>query len=203
MKHKYNSFIVIITQWILVAIFRVVGLLVIRNRNIEYFEVNKSKRYIIVSNHRWFVDPYLICTSLYIRQIHKLLPYRFFVLNRFYNGLFVLFRPFLYVSGCFPARWHPRLNYGLTHANHLLESRNTLVIFPEGRVSKKGMPLNPRKGVEVLAQPQDILLIPVHVNLSKRKTDIRRYSISIGQPFSGKNMTAQQIMDVVYSLKFR
>lgn len=77
------------------------------------------------------------------------------------------------------------------------------MIFPEGGVSKVERERKVKTGIQILAQLSNVGLVPVRVRWDRRKGLWKSYSLVIGKPFSGKNMTAEQIMDVVYSLKFR
>lgn len=112
-------------------------------------------------------------------------------------------RPWLFLHGCFPSHEYRNFGYGLGRAKQLLDQGRTVIIFPEGGVLKPGRHKPPKNGVAVLANQEKTLLIPVRVKWDRNKGLWKSYSLSIGKPFSGKNMTAEQIMDVVYSLKFR
>lgn len=202
MKHKLNTLTVIITQFVLVAIFKVIGRVVIRRKANLQLQFNENYKYVVYSNHTWIFDPFLICSHLTTKIQHKFFPFRFFVMNRFFDGRNIALRPFLSILGCFPAKWHSKLKYGIATAEDFLIKGSTIMIFPEGRISKVGSRLPAKRGIEILARSPRVLLIPVRVKFQRNKI-IHSYSITVGEPFSGKNMTAEQIMDVVYSLKFR
>lgn len=203
MSKNLNRLLVIITQIFLVSIFRLSSWYIVKRIYSEKFKTDASTKYIMYSNHRWTLDPFLVCSNLQLAELFKLMPFRFFVKNRFYEGMNILLRPILMASGCFPAKWHSRLKYGLTTAEEYLYSNNTVVIFPEGKVSKTGLRLPARRGIEVLANIPDTELIPIKVHRERKILLYKSYSIVYGKPINGRNMTAEQIMDVVYSLKFR
>jgi len=163
-------------------------------------DIDLSKRFVIVANHRGMPDPFIIGYSLPFAYNLRLTPWRFFVQNRFFNNPFLL--PFLLGFGCFPARKEVDKKSGLGYGIDLLKDGQNLVIFPEGKVSRFDQRILPKTGVEVLAQMQSVLLVPVRVRWNRKRGLIKSYSLSVGKPFNGKNMTAAQIMDVVYSLKF-
>jgi lysophospholipid acyltransferase (LPLAT)-like uncharacterized protein len=110
--------------------------------------------------------------------------------------------PLLYVYGCFRARYQIDTNSGLPFGLKLISQGSHLVIFPEGKVGKFDRAILPKTGVEVLANEPNVELIPARVKWNRKRGLWKSYSLAIGKPFSGKNMTAEQIMDVVYSLKF-
>jgi 1-acyl-sn-glycerol-3-phosphate acyltransferase len=147
------------------------------------------------------LDPFIICYSLDFSIHRQLAPYAFLVANRFFS--YPIVKHVLIALGGFPAKWHKKYPSGLAHTQTLLKKGSTVAIFPEGRISAHDRQFRPKKGVEVLANSQNTLLIPARIKWNRRKGFIKSYSIAVGNPFDGKNMTADQIMDVVYSLKFR
>lgn len=162
---------------------------------------DRNCRYVVVANHSGAPDPVVICYSFKYMINFRLIPWRFFVANKFFKNTLSL--PLLYLFGCFRARKDEHENSGLPFAEKLLADNQNLVIFPEGRVSKFNERILPRTGIESLANIERVQLIPAHVRWNRSKGLWKSYSLAIGKPFSGKNMTAEQIMDVVYSLKFR
>jgi 1-acyl-sn-glycerol-3-phosphate acyltransferase len=146
------------------------------------------------------MDAFYICYSMPFDIHRKLGPYRFFLANRFIDNAF-MGRPLL-AFGCFPAKRHERYPYGLRMAETLLGNSETVVIFPEGRISKIDREHVPRHGVEVLAKMPGVQLVPARVEWQRDKGFFKSYRLSIGRPFNGSELTAEQIMDKVYDLKF-
>ena len=163
--------------------------------------ITRNGKYVLVANHSGALDPIVICYSFKFLLSASLTPWRFFVSNKFFNNVFFL--PVLYLFGCFRARQEQHRKSGLKYALRLIDNNQNLVIFPEGKVSKFDERILPHTGVETLANYGDVQLIPARVRWNRQKGLWKSYSLAIGKPFSGKNMTAEQIMDVVYSLKFR
>jgi 1-acyl-sn-glycerol-3-phosphate acyltransferase len=176
--------------------------LIVKRRNIQLklLDITQDKSYVIVANHRGMPDPFIIGYGMRASLVYKITPLRFFTQNRFFKNPLLI--PLLVGYGCFPARHETGRNSGINFSLELLKDNQNLVIFPEGKVGKFDRAIFPRTGVEVLANESNVWLIPARVKWSRKRGIFKSYSLSIGKPFSGKNMTAEQIMDVVYSLKF-
>lgn len=191
-----------VTQVLSIPLFNALLLVAVARRNIqlEVDDINQEYKYVIVSNHRGAPDPFVIGYGLGSRMTYKITPVRFFTQNRFFRNPLLI--PFLHAYGCFPARHEVGKDSGLKFGIKLLRDDQTILIFPEGKVSRFDNAILPKTGVEHLADEQDVLLIPARVRWNRKRGLFKSYSLSVGKPFSGKNMTAEQIMDVVYSLKF-
>jgi len=172
-----------------------------RSKKVSRVALDTNKAYIIAANHSGAIDPFIITANLPWHYILTLTPYRFMTANKFFSRTLLL--PFLFALGCYPANKHPRFKSGLEYTQKLIEKRYCIVIFPEGKVSRIDRQYPARKGIEVLVQDSGVEILPVRVKWNRRKGLLRSYSLTVGKPFSGKNMTAEQIMDVVYGLKFR
>lgn len=173
----------------------------ISTKKIESWAPDKAAgAYILVANHSAAFDPFLITSNLNWNQIRAIFPFFFMTHNRFFR--FWPLRLWLYLHGCFPAFEHHSLEYGLGRAMALLSQNHTLLMFPEGKVADTDRAVPPKSGIETLANVPNVQLVPVRVRWERKRGLLKSYSLSVGKPFSGKNMTAEQIMDVVYSLKF-
>lgn len=163
-------------------------------------DIDTKSNYVIVASHRGMLDPFIIGYGVGPKLVVSVTPLWFFTQNRFFRN--PVLHPFLYGYGCFRARHEVGKNSGLNYGIKLIKSGQNLVIFPEGKVSKLDRAILPKTGVEILANLPGIKLIPARVRWNRKRGLLKSYSLSVGKPFSGKNMTAEQIMDVVYSLKF-
>ncbi len=199
-----RKLILITTETISIALVRMLSSWIFKAKSITEVKLNPNAGYIIVANHSGSIDPFIITANLPLPYIKAMLPFRFMTANKFFNKVWLW--PALFWHGCYPARkTSGRLKdiSGLEYTAKLVNSKTTIMIFPEGRVSRKDRQFPPKRGVEILARTPDVLLIPVRVKWDRSKGFWKSYSMAIGEPFSGENMTAEQIMDVVYGLKFR
>lgn len=190
-------------QWFNWPLFRSIAWLAVKNKNIKLAasQLSSDTNYVIVSNHQGTMDPFVVCYN-FDRKIDKMLvPIHFFTANRFMNR--PVLAQWLSLMGSFPAKRHHKYQYGLVKAEHLVGKSQTVMIFPEGRVSRVDRFHKPKHGVEVLAKMPGVKLIPTRVKWNKSKGVIKSYSLAIGRPFDGSHMSAEQIMDKVYSLKFK
>lgn len=196
-------FLIRIAELASITLVRYGGFFIFRHKQVPVFKTldNQAKSTIIVANHSAAMDPFLITANLRWRQVFTMCPYFFMMHNRFFD--YPILRPWLYLHGCFPAFEHKKHSYGISRASELLSNGRTVVMFPEGKVTLNDRVLPAKKGVETLANLPNTQVLPVRVKWNRRRGIWRSYSMTVGQPFSGKNMTAEQIMDVVYSLKFR
>lgn len=164
-------------------------------------DLDSDFNYVIVANHSGVPDALVVCYSLSTKISIRLAPYRFFTKNVLFRNFLV--RPIIILFGCFRARRELNKPSGLDYGISLINSSQTIVIFPEGKVSRLDRKILPRTGVETLAAIPNVKLIPARVKWNRKKGLWKSYSLSVGKPFGAKNMTADQIMDVVYDLKFR
>jgi len=190
-----------LTELASVSIVRYLWRIIIASKKVEDWDSSSSSGgYVITANHTAGFDPFVITSNLRWKHVRLLTPYFFMTHNRFFKPLF---RPWFYLHGCFPAFKHPKMDYGISRAEHLLKDGRTVLMFPEGGVSRTDRARLPKTGIEHLVRIDGVKVLPARVRWNRNKKFFRSYSLSIGQPFDAKNMTAEQIMDVVYSLKFR
>ena len=196
------NWIIKIYQYTNLPFFFMLAKMMVRTKKIELHpdEISANKPYVIVANHTGMPDPFLICYSLSLKHHKKLSPYRFFIVNRFFYAPLGIYLRFM---GGFPAHKHEKLPYGLDVAYEAIQANQTVVIFPEGKISKTSkQQFEPKRGVSVLAKEKDVKLIPARVKWNRERKLLQSYEIAIGKPFDGSKMSPQQILDVVYSLKF-
>ncbi len=154
-----------------------------------------GSRYVIASNHQSIIDPFFILSQLPYRTWMHLGTVNYFAANiyidiPFYGGAMLRL-------GCFPAKAHTKHPYGLEYARHLLRSGKAVLIFPEGRRTKRGETPT-RHGVEALAHDPNVMIVPAHIEWTRGRP-WRTFRLGIGKPFDGSKMTAQEIMDRVYA----
>jgi 1-acyl-sn-glycerol-3-phosphate acyltransferase len=148
--------------------------------------------YVVYANHQSRRDALLLPTALPIVALRRLLPFRFFVANRFLKGVT---NAFLTTMGGFPAHAHSERPFGLGHAYDLMKTDSSLVIFPTGRITRqKG---GAKRGIVMLATEPSVKLIPVHIEWQSKWS----CTICVGEPFSAAgNASADALMEHVYRL---
>lgn len=151
--------------------------------------------HIIAANHRSGLDPFVIVSSLRMRDFFRLAPFSFMTANRFMRPVWL--RPFAWAAGCFPA--HPGLGaYGIEKAVEDIHRGYTLVIFPEGRRTQDASTKAKRGLTSICEQVPDARLILTHIEWRQRMSI---GSITMSYPPSNTApKTSHEVMDTIYSL---
>jgi len=158
---------------------------------------NNTRKYIVAANHQSRLDPLVICAGLPFKIFFKLAPFRFITADYYMRKWWL--KHFLLSAGCFPAKLDSKNRTGLERSVSLINEGNSLFIFPEGIRAIPGT-VKPRRGVSAIAKEADAYIIPVLVKWSLSGLINRHLQVFIGAPFPGKNKTAQDVMDHIYSL---
>jgi 1-acyl-sn-glycerol-3-phosphate acyltransferase len=166
-------------------------------------EVERDKVYVLVPNHIGYPDSLILAMGMPYKLARKLIPVRYMVANKYMDMRFL--GSYLNFLGGFPSHPHKKWGHGLEESEEIVRAGQTVVIFPEGRISKSGKREHEaRRGVSVIAEMQDnVRLIPVRLAWDRKKGIIKSYKMVVGKPFDGHGMTPKEIMDVVYSLEFK
>jgi len=159
-------------------------------------DIDGKHVYVLASNHQCRLDPFVIIGALPYSVWGKLGTVRYMV----YRPLFdiPLLGPFLLGLGCFPATEHPKHPFGLVYAKGQMAQGRSISIFPEGRRVIRGE-REARRGVAVLAQEPNALLLPAHIEW-RRRGWWHGFGVTIGKPIDASKMTAQEILDYIYAL---
>jgi 1-acyl-sn-glycerol-3-phosphate acyltransferase len=187
------------TQLLTRPLFVLIRLLLCRQKivTLSVDQLQPGMRYIVAANHGSWFDPIVILVQLPYGVMLRLRPLRVMVLNKLFDSPL---RPFIASLGSFPVKPHKRYRYGLELARYFLEQGDSLGIFPEGRRNLDGT-VKPRRGVAELANTPNTRLIPVRVLWKKRFFGlIPNYAIHVGAPVDATKMSADEIMDQIYSL---
>lgn len=185
-------------QWVIYPFLLVLRCLFIRKSLVrsdalarpETWEADVT--YVVYANHQSQRDGLLIPAALPMIALRRLVPFRFFVANRFFKGIKNIF---LTTMGGFPAHAHTGRPFGLGQAYDLMKTDSSLVIFPTGRITRQRG--NAKRGIAILAAEPSVRLVPVHIDWQSRWSCI----IYVGEPFSATgNTSADQLMERVYRL---
>lgn len=151
-------------------------------------------RFIIAANHQSMLDAFIITGVLAPRYWHRLLPYRYITANQY------LYKPkfmwLLWPLGGFPAFPTTHEPYGLEQAQNLLESGQTVCIFPEGQRSLPNE-IKAKRGVSVLANVPRTYVIPIKLHWHRRRKHVE---VIIGQAYKAKGHTPDDILRTIYQL---
>jgi 1-acyl-sn-glycerol-3-phosphate acyltransferase len=157
---------------------------------------------VIASNHVNQLDPFIIACFLPIRTIVKLLPYSFMTANIYY---YRWWQPLAFLVGCFPAKPQsensPTSAYGVDAAVRLLNDGYSLVMFPEGKRTKK--PIEAKPGISRILQKNPAQLMLCHIHWSKQGGKL---AIQMAVEMSDNNLNKkdpQAIMQGAYALPFK
>lgn len=162
---------------------------------LEERDLVHGSRYVVACNHQSGIDPFFICTQLPYRIWRHMGTLNYFAANMYINMPVV--GAVIMRLGAFPAKVHHRHPYGLGYATQMLRRGNTVLIFPEGRRTRRGeSPV--RHGIEALAQEPNVMVVPAHIEWSVGRP-WRTFKLGIGKPFDASTLSAQEIMDRVYA----
>lgn len=194
----YNL-VVLVCQRISYALFRVASPLYVRKRfiNLKPADIVTGTKYVVVANHQTHLDPFVANSLIPYAVFRRLNTLRFFAHTIFFSNIFN--RTVMASLGAFPTKEHTLLPHGLAYAKDQLDAGRTVMIFPEGRMSiPHDTPAKP--GVGIMAQWPHVMIIPIHLGWSRNGRFGRNLSVNVGKPFSGKNMSSQEILDRVFDL---
>jgi len=189
-------------SWFHYPLYGTIARLMISRKNflIQPEDIKAGKKYVFAVNHQGIPDFFVVFFGMPTYVHSRLTPYRFFIANRFFRNRFL--RWILLSFGGFPAKKHRTLEWGLPAAEHAIRRGESVVIFPEGKVSLIDRVHTPKRGVEFLANEKNAMIIPVRVRWHRAQGYFNSYDLVVGKPFNGHGMKAVEIMDRVYSLKF-
>jgi 1-acyl-sn-glycerol-3-phosphate acyltransferase len=180
---------------------QIAGPLMLRKKNLvlEIADIEPGMRYVIASNHQHWFDAWMLLSRIPLAIWNRIGLPRVMASNRFFG--YPVVAPYLKSMGCFPAKPHPTDPFGLDYAAYLLDHGKSLIVFPEGHVTLH-RENTARRGVAELAQLPNVRIIPIHFEWARPRIRAR-FSIGIGKPFDGSQMTAQEILDRIYDLPLR
>ena len=114
---------------------------------------------------------------------------------------------FLRRLGCFSINQESPSMFSLRYAVELIFSKNQLVIFPEGKITKNGKKLNLKQGLFRLAKlarkkGEPIKIVPIGIAYDNVRPKFRdRFAICIEKPFDLDDFSDASINDFNFHLK--
>ena len=131
-----------------ILISRVFRRFFLANRNVSR-TINQLRRgSLIISNHQSILDPFITLSYLPFRSFLKMLPLRFPMTHSYYRWL-----PFLWLLGAYDIGVTKRERMaGLFRTRKFLFDRESVMIFPEGKISDENEILDFQKGVTFLTE---------------------------------------------------
>jgi 1-acyl-sn-glycerol-3-phosphate acyltransferase len=103
---------------------------------------------LLVANHQSKLDPFIILSCIPFALFFRILPVRFPVLHEYMEKS--VSSKILKLLGCYDIGGTSRENMvGFLYTRDLLKKGNTVFLFPEGKISKKGSEVeNLKRGIE-------------------------------------------------------
>lgn len=190
---------VFITRILQVATTRLLRIVIPLFVTLEYkgiSDIDHSRRYLFISNHRTYFDVYAIFIGMSIKDLWRCSATRFMTAAQIYYSPLL---PFIALGGGYPTR-KSRGGYSAVHQSiTYLHSGQNVVIFPEGRRVRHEK-TNPHSGVTRIIHgitDDDLDIILVH--LDWEVSLLRRRLRVVHRRYHG-DTSPKAIMDAIYSL---
>jgi hypothetical protein len=134
-KLNYSNPLIIFVQLIVRIVFQPY-LYINSHYKKNSIKIEKDKKYICIANHISKLDPFLICSSLDLKTVFKIIPFRYMVTKSYMDKYWRIAK----ILGCYPAHiknknWE--LNHSLELSKEFVERWETVFIFPEWWIRKK------------------------------------------------------------------
>lgn len=140
--------------------------------NVDNFK-KIGKKTLIISNHVSRIDAYLVLAFVPLKHFLKSVPYRIPVAKKYYYNPLYNFRffPFLTLSGGIPVGLDSEEKMrSVFLIRNIINTDQSLLIFPEGKMSKDGSLQELQKGIEFFVKDvQKVVFVKI------KKTDSYLY----------------------------
>lgn len=200
-----SGIFLIVTQTLAYVVVRIIflGSFLFRIKYTNGSELSNLSRgdTIVVANHRRWWDIFCACMALPPHVFLRLVPLRFMTKDMYVMHLWQ--KIFMVTFGAFAAKQEYNKT-GLEMAIRLMRKKHTILLFPEGRIIKKGITPKARVGVAYLAQETGAQILPVYMGANPEG---RGLVICVGKPMELKEKQkdlqpfADSVLDTIYSLK--
>lgn len=223
MKQRLASFFAAMGQLVIWIPMRILFFYFARLQVGNWEAIKKLPKgpFIMVSNHTSFIDPFL-ATHLFPFSL-RFLPFRYPTAPLHY---FTWKRPFMWFLGSYPVYRGTGLDHALAESLQILHQGDRILIFPEGKIWRRGRVRHARRGVAYLAAKSGLPILPCFsegfypqkyaLGFTWKDLFSRRYHVrvTLGEPFFLSDVyekppktlddykrAAQLVMQRVYSLK--
>lgn len=182
--------------------------------HIKFHEEELDRPVIIVANHtsRW--DPFFILSCVPKTFFFGNMVWRFPTLHLFFESLKCIhIKYFLLWIGAYPIKGRGDLKKSLEKTIGILDNKQSVVFFPEGRKVRSKERVKPKKGISYLIENSKFYILPAYISYSRRKKDDRgakigRTCIVFGDKIKSeyflekynKDERHEQVMKRVYDL---
>ncbi|MCD4705538.1 1-acyl-sn-glycerol-3-phosphate acyltransferase [bacterium] len=156
----------------------------------ENFNLIKQKQFIIIANHKGYLDPFLVSATIPFLKFFKM-NFRYMTKPRWFKKY-----PIITFLGAYPLnRKQGSLEKTLANTEEFVREWKHLLIFPEGTIPKEGEKLPARQGVAYLAKKYNLPILPIALKGNngingEEGVDIKKFfskkcsvNAKIGEPF--------------------
>ncbi|MEA2088823.1 MAG: lysophospholipid acyltransferase family protein [Patescibacteria group bacterium] len=179
----------------------------------ENFNLIKQKQFIVIANHKGYLDPFLVSATVPFIKFLKM-NFRYMTKPHWFKAY-----PIIKLLGAYKLeRNQGSLEKTLASTEEFIRQGKHMLIFPEGTIPKQGEKSPTRQGIAYLAKKYNLPILPVALKGSngingEKGIDIKKFfsrkclvNIKVGRPFFyadvvNNNMdyhsSARKIMELV------
>jgi len=157
----------------------------------ENFKLVKGKQYIIIANHKNYVDAFLVCASIPFFHFLKT-NFRFMTIAKMVKKF-----PFIMLFGAYPLYKKGDIEKTLKSTERKIKNKKHLLIFPEGKINygNAQTPAPARPGIAYLAKKYNLPIVPIAIKgagkITLKNYFLRRANVTaiVGKPFYYKEVS--------------
>lgn len=128
--------------------------------------LDKNTKYIIAANHPTRLDAFIVLAAMPFKEYIKILPVRFITAEKYMNKWYQ--KLYMVPLGCVSTEIKNKKP--IEYYKELLEDKQTIFIFPRGKLDKKNDLGEAKAGVMVLEKDvEKSMIIPVKIEKMKNK----------------------------------
>ena len=156
----------------------------------ENFNLIKQKQFLIIANHKGYLDPFLVSATIPFSKFLKM-NFRYMTKPHWFKKY-----PIISFLGAYKLeRKQESLEKTLANTEKFIKQGRHILIFPEGTIPKDGEKLPARQGIAYLAKKYNLPILPIALKgsdgingekgVSIKKFFSKKCSVNakIGEPF--------------------